>query len=96
MGYWFLYLCEGMSNGPGWVPLAERRARRGGASPLGDDGLGDVLGAVVSLLHQPPDLLRTEVKDQPAQVRTVCVCVRPHLLLAGDGRLPLLQLGEQL
>lgn len=25
--------------------------------PLGDDGLGDVLGAAVLLHHQPPDLL---------------------------------------
>lgn len=29
----------------------------GVALPLGDDGLGDVLGAAVLLHHQPPDLL---------------------------------------
>lgn len=40
------------------------------SSPLGDDGLGDVLGAVVSFLHQPSDLLRTEVKGQPAHLRS--------------------------
>ena len=39
--------------------------------PLGDDGLGHVLGAVVSLLHQPPDLLRGKVKGQRSGVSTV-------------------------
>lgn len=37
--------------------------------PLGDDGLGHVLGAVVPLLHQPLDLLRGEVKGQSSALR---------------------------
>lgn len=42
--------------------------------PLGDDGLGDVFGAVVLLLHQLPDLLRGEDKGQ----RSAAAHSHPH------------------